>query len=400
MSNKVLFIIGRTSSILGTQLYNFVFGLMILYTTGSAINFAVTLMLETVPRIIFGTVSGIIADRYDRQKILIGSDCLSGTILLVSFFALLRSSSNLWLVYILTFVLNAINTVFDTAMNSSLENLFGDDGLDFMCSINEGISSTISLLAPTIGAVIYALTSFQTFILINGISFFLSAFSEIFLRYPKHEKQQHNVNKSIREEMGDAIAYLKDKKVVFELYFLAIFINVFYGVAASLAFPIILTRYAKVSEIEYGIIDTIVSLGMVIGSVLFSLIRAKRRYILILASLMGEAISILLIGLPTVLNIHNNIFLIYCIIAAILGLSVASVNISVRVLLQKLIPNDIKGKILGTLSSLCMSISPITILLGSLYIDNHDPSILVLICGICFIIVNAVFSRNKEIKKY
>ena len=90
MSNKVLFIIGRTSSILGTQLYNFVFGLMILYTTGSAINFAVTLMLETVPRIIFGTVSGIIADRYDRQKILIGSDCLSGTILLVSFFALLR----------------------------------------------------------------------------------------------------------------------------------------------------------------------------------------------------------------------------------------------------------------------------------------------------------------------
>ena len=186
-------------------------------------------MLETVPRIIFGTVSGIIADRYDRQKILIGSDCLSGTILLVSFFALLRSSSNLWLVYILTFVLNAINTVFDTAMNSSLENLFGDDGLDFMCSINEGISSTISLLAPTIGAVIYALTSFQTFILINGISFFLSAFSEIFLRYPKHEKQQHNVNKSIREEMGDAIAYLKDKKVVFELYFLAIFINVFYG---------------------------------------------------------------------------------------------------------------------------------------------------------------------------
>ena len=39
MSNKVLFIIGRTSSILGTQLYNFVFGLMILYTTGIRYQF-------------------------------------------------------------------------------------------------------------------------------------------------------------------------------------------------------------------------------------------------------------------------------------------------------------------------------------------------------------------------
>lgn len=48
--NKWIFILGRIVSVLGTQIYNFVFALVILYTTGSAINFAITIVLETVPR--------------------------------------------------------------------------------------------------------------------------------------------------------------------------------------------------------------------------------------------------------------------------------------------------------------------------------------------------------------
>ena len=44
--NKWIFILGRIVSVLGTQIYNFVFALVILYTTGSAINFAITIVLE------------------------------------------------------------------------------------------------------------------------------------------------------------------------------------------------------------------------------------------------------------------------------------------------------------------------------------------------------------------
>ena len=398
MRNKIIFILGRVSSVLGTQLYNFVFALMVLYTTGSAIDFAVTIVLETIPRILFGTISGILADRYNRKKILIYSDFLSGLILIIAFIVLNKMNSNIWIVFILTFILNSINTFFDVTMNSSLDNLFSDDGLETMCSINEGITSSISLLAPTIGAAIYAISDFKTFILLNGVSFFVSAFSEIFIEYPEHSDELYQ-KRTLIEEVKETRQFLKAEKVVFDLYFVAVFINVFYGISASLALPVILMRYVNISEIEYGIIETIVSVGMVVGAGIFSFIKTDKKYKLIIGSLMSESIAIIFIALPCIINLKENSFIIYCFVAAFLGLSVSSVNINVRVLMQRMIPDNIKGKVLGTLSSMCMSVGPIIIICGSFYIEKHNPSILVLLCGVSFIFMNILLSFDKEMQK-
>ena len=183
MKNRIIFVFGRTISLLGTQLYNFVFALMVLYTTGSALNFAVTLLLEIVPRIVLSPVAGIVADRYDRKKILVYSDCISGAFLLGAYFIFENNGYYLYAIYIVTFILNSINTVFDVTMNASLERLFSQQGLETMCSINEAISSFVTLLAPTIGAIIYAVTSFRVFILyqLYKCPFHFSSFSIVLI---------------------------------------------------------------------------------------------------------------------------------------------------------------------------------------------------------------------------
>ena len=396
--NKWIFILGRIVSVLGTQIYNFVFALVILYTTGSAINFAITIVLETVPRILFSTISGIVADRYNRKKILVCTDILSGTVLFLAFFVMSVISNYLWIVFIVTFLLNTINTFFDVTMNASLESLFKDEKLDKMCSINEGISSLIALLAPTIGAVIYSVTDFKIFMLINGISFLISAFTEMYLEYP-NGGNVYGRKKSVKEEFHETALFLRKKRVVFDLYFVAIFINIFYGIAANLSFPIILTKYSGVSEVEYGMIETVLSLGALLGAAIFSLVKASKRYRLIIVSLMFEAFSIILIAVPNILNIKVNIFGIYSVIALVLGISVSSVNINVRVLMQKMIPDNIKGKVLGTLSSMCLSIGPIVVILGSFYAEKNNPCYLVLFSGVGFLIMNVLLSLDRELKK-
>ena len=198
--------------------------------------------------------------------------------------------------------------------------------------------------------------------LINGISFLISAFTEMYLEYP-NGGNVYGRKKSVKEEFHETALFLRKKRVVFDLYFVAIFINIFYGIAANLSFPIILTKYSGVSEVEYGMIETVLSLGALLGAAIFSLVKASKRYRLIIVSLMFEAFTIILIAVPNILNI--NIFGIYSVIALVLGISVSSVNINVRVLMQKMIPDNIKGKVLGTLSSMCLSIGPIVVILGS-----------------------------------
>lgn len=129
MKNKIIFILGRIASVFGTQIYNFVFALFVLYTTGSALNFAITLILETIPRILLGPVAGIAADRWNRKIVIVGSDFISALLLIISYVFLSVTGNNLWLVFLLTFFLNAINTVFDVTMTASLNSLFGHNGM-------------------------------------------------------------------------------------------------------------------------------------------------------------------------------------------------------------------------------------------------------------------------------
>ncbi len=87
-------------------------------------------------------------------------------------------------------------------------------------------------------------------------------------------------------------------------------------------FPIILTKYSGVSEVEYGMIETVLSLGALLGAAIFSLVKASKRYRLIIVSLILEAFSLILIAVPNILNIKVNIFGIYSVIALVLGISV------------------------------------------------------------------------------
>lgn len=398
MRNKIIFIVGRTASILGTQLYNFVFALMVLYTTGSAVSFAVTIILETVPRILFGTVSGILADRYNRKKIIVFSDMISACVLFFSYFVFAVTQHSLVMVFILTFILNSINTFFDVTMNSSLEDLFKKNGLEQMCAINEGLTTMISLLAPLLGALIYSITNFDIFLIVNGISFFISAITEMFLEYSDTEIV-YQKKKTIKEETLETLFFLKKEKVIFDLYFLAIFINIFYGIAVTLSLPIILTEYIGISEIQYGIVETTLSVGMFAGAAIFSFIRKEKKYKLIITSFIFEGIAILSISLPYLLKLKTDLFISYSCIVFILGVSISSVNINVRVLMQKLIPDKIKGKVLGTLSSMCLSMQPIAIMLASLYVDKHNPVGLVFGCGVLFVIMSVAMANNREMKK-
>lgn len=124
-----------------------------------------------------------------------------------------------------------------------------------------------------------------------------------------------------------------------------------------------------------------------------------KKYKLIITSFIFEGIAILSISLPYLLKLKTDLFISYSCIVFILGVSISSVNINVRVLMQKIIPDKIKGKVLGTLSSMCLSMQPIAIMFASLYVDKHNPVELVLGCGVLFVIMSVAMANNREMKK-
>ena len=73
---------------------------IILNLTGSGRDVGLLLVARFVPSFLFGPLSGVVADRFSRQKIMIVTDILRAVVVLG--FLFVRRADQLWLIYVLT----------------------------------------------------------------------------------------------------------------------------------------------------------------------------------------------------------------------------------------------------------------------------------------------------------
>jgi MFS family permease len=89
LKNLVLFSAGKSVSMFASSIYSFAIGLYVLKLTGSALNYATTIMLHILPMIIMSPVAGVLADKISKKKLIVGMDLANGFL----FLGLFRISS-------------------------------------------------------------------------------------------------------------------------------------------------------------------------------------------------------------------------------------------------------------------------------------------------------------------
>ncbi|WP_255405087.1 MFS transporter [Thermoanaerobacterium sp. RBIITD] len=118
--NFLFLITGKFISLLGSEMQNFALSLYVLKITGSATKFASVLAITLVPQIIFGNIAGVLADWFDRKKLLMMLDLLSAAI--VAIYAIIFKMNGvltLTQIYILSVLLSTISSMFNPTIGGS-----------------------------------------------------------------------------------------------------------------------------------------------------------------------------------------------------------------------------------------------------------------------------------------
>jgi MFS family permease len=117
--NMILLLLGQSVSLFGTSIYTFAISLYILSITGSGLSFSLSLALGALPGVLFSPISGVVADRFDRKKMVVVMDIVSGLVviglLVLSVFAELK----LIYIYVTTFLLATCSIFFNTSLFSA-----------------------------------------------------------------------------------------------------------------------------------------------------------------------------------------------------------------------------------------------------------------------------------------
>src|ERR1700723_4206843 len=124
-----LYFSGEAVSQLGGSFTTFALPLLVFQLTPPATNLALTTVAEFVPYLLFGLLLGAVVDRFDRKRLMLGSDIAQALVIAVipvlAIAGLLRVTD----IYAVTFVQSTLGIIFNCGEFAAIPSLVGEQEL-------------------------------------------------------------------------------------------------------------------------------------------------------------------------------------------------------------------------------------------------------------------------------
>jgi MFS family permease len=176
--------IGAFLSNIGSWMQNVVLGALAYDLTGSASFLGVLLFAQLGPLMLFSLVGGLLADAFDRRRLLVTVSTLQGLLsLALAWVARVDDPSRTSLVGIV-FLIGVGQAVFGPTYSALLPALVGRDNLAGAISLNSAQMNGSRVIGPVIGSALYASTGAEWVFVGNAASYLLVIWSLLSVRLP------------------------------------------------------------------------------------------------------------------------------------------------------------------------------------------------------------------------
>ena len=326
---------GQLISTVGSGMTAFALGVYVYQRTNSATDFALIFLAGMLPRVIFSPIAGVLADRFDRRRIMIISDL--GAMIGSGIAFVLAAAGHLetWQVYLVTAVTSAFSALrvpAYTATAGALVPKKQHGRVGGMIQLNDAIGQVIAPMAA--GALISAF-HMTNVLFIDLITFVVSLITLFIVVFPV---MTHNTERrgSFIKDIKYGWDYLVARPGLMGLLVVFVIGNFFVGNAQALLTPMIL-GFASTKVL--GAIMSIAGIGMVIGGITLSIWGGgKNRIYTILGFYILLGFGIMLAGfVPSAWTVGIGIFLAYLSLPFIIGTTSA-------VLISK-VAREVQGRV-------------------------------------------------------
>lgn len=400
--NFSLLMFGKITSLIGSNMQSFALSLFVLSTTGSATKFASILAITLIPQLLLGPFAGVIVDWFYRKNILIVLDLISGivvTIFAVSYF--ITGEISLTNIYILVIILSLISTIDSPTLQTIIPTITKKEDLVEANALNSLLMFIGSVISPAIAALAYGSLGLKGVFIINSISFFLSALSEVFLVIPRNAKKREKLSfNSFIGEFKEGIGFIVKRKEIINIVTLAIILNFTFGsltVGSTYISKIIL----KVSDLQYGIVDSVGVIGMIVASFLIGWLSKKNSIGKNLYSslLISSAVlsSYAIVAFKSFVEIENSIIYLYLLMLSItfvICLYIGLANTFINIYFQYIVPLEFMGRVSTVMGTGCMIAMPLSNMIYGYLFDKISVSNIFLISSVIMVITMGLYKKS------
>lgn len=346
-------------SLAGTWMQNVGSSLVVLSLTTSALAIGGINVAAALPLLIFGLAGGVIADRYDRRKILILTQALFSLYALGYAVLIWSDRLHYWHIIVLA-VLGGITAAYELpASQAFVPELVGREDLPEAIALNSAVFNATRIVGPAIAATMIAAFGLASAFLINSASFLvviavLVSFRGLVVHRPKQVKQAGS------SALRVGIGYVRSREDLLGMVLLTAVLSFLVFPNAIVLMPLYIEEVLGAGASWVGIMLSVVGVGSLTGAL--TLLRGSK-----LEDAAGKRMRIGMIGLVIGLAWLAVAWNVWVAIpgVAILGFSFSMSNSQIQTRVQQIAPDDLRGRVLSIVSLAFNGVMPFSTIIVS-----------------------------------
>ena len=389
--NYRLFFAGQSISLIGTWIQRIAMPWLVYDLTKSVVLLGVVGFVGQVPTFLLSPFAGVFTDRWNRYHILITTQILAMVQAAILTWLVINNSVEVWHIILLSGMLGCINA-FDIPARQSfvIQMVEKKEDLGNAIALNSSIVNGARLLGPSVAGILIAATGEGICFLINTLSYIFVIWSLLLMNViPTIKRSQpKDVLKEFKEGFRYTFGFIPIRYTILLMALVSLM-----GMPYTVLMPVFAKEILHGGSYTFGFLIGASGLGALSGALYLASRKSAASIVKIIP------VAAFIFGTGLILFSFSRFFILSLLLMVITGLGMMLQMASSNTMLQTIVHDDMRGRVMSFYTMAFMGTAPFGSLLAGSAAKVIGVPYTILIGGIACIAGALIFLRKyPEIK--
>jgi MFS family permease len=334
-------------------------GWLVLRLTDSPFWLGAVSFASALPILLFSLPAGVLADRVDRHRLLLGTQAVAGmlalTLALLTGFGVVR----IGFILALTLLSGSVMAVHMPAWQAMIPDLVGKDRLVNAVGLNSAAFNGAAVVGPALAGVILGTFGPAACFALNAASYLAVIAALLAIRTPSVGRDEAP-GAGLRASLGAGLDFIRSRRLVLAFFALATIVSLAARPYLQLL-PVFARDVLGGDARLYGTLMAANGVGALAGSLLTAAFaRVPRKGLVLLASVVTFSLGLIAFALIPRVPVALALLIL---VGGATTLFMSATN----TVIQGLAPDDVRGRVMSVWSMIAAGVMPVgSLLLGGL----------------------------------
>ena len=390
--NYRLFAGGQVVSLTGTWAQRIAQDWLVLSLSGnSGVALGIVTGLQFLPVLLLGLWGGVLADRYDKRRLLVGVQVAMGLLAVVLGLLDLTGVVRLWQVYALSFALGVASALDTPVRQSFVVELVGPDELPNAVSLNSATFNSARIVGPAVAGVLITVVGTGWIFLGNAVSY-LAVIAGLLAMHPDELRTTGRVAKA-RGQVREGLSYVRRSPSLFVPILLVAVVGTF-GLNFQITMALVAKQVFGKGAGSFGLLSSMLAVGSLLGALASARRTAPPRLARLLLAALAFGVLEVLVGLAPS-------YLLMCALLVPTGVAVLTFTTTANTLVQLGSEPQVRGRVMALYIMVFLGGTPIGAPLIGAFAQAYGPrsSLLLggVVCAVAAVAAGSYLRRSRSL---